>query len=164
VADIGSGAGLPGITLALRRPDLRVILVEPLLRRVSWLEHVVADLALDTVEVRRARAQDLVGDLRAPFVTARAVAGLEKLAAWGLPLVGPGGRMLAIKGRSARAELAAADELLRRWGAVGEVIMLGAGLLEEPTSVVSIRRGAGDVPSPVAADGPRRPRRARRRP
>jgi 16S rRNA (guanine527-N7)-methyltransferase len=81
VIDIGSGAGLPGVTLAVRRADLEVVLVEPLLRRVAWLEVVLQDLELtDRVSVRRARAEELVGELSAPFVTARAVAPLERLA------------------------------------------------------------------------------------
>lgn len=139
VVDVGSGAGLPGIALALARPDVRITLVEPLERRVTWLESVVADLDLD-VAVRRARAEEVHGQLSAPVVTARAVAPLRRLAGWGLPLVEPGGELLAIKGRSARAELDAARAVLGRLGAAGaDVVECGADLLETPTTVVRVR-------------------------
>lgn len=139
VVDLGSGAGLPGIALAVARPDLRITLVEPLERRVAWLESVVADLGLDVV-VRRARAEDLHGELAAPVVTARAVAPLRRLAEWGLPLVEPGGELLAIKGRTARDELDAARPALSRLGAAGaDVVECGADLLQTPTTVVRVR-------------------------
>lgn len=114
VIDIGSGAGLPGIVLAIARPDLRVDLVEPLLRRTTWLETAVAELELDTVIIHRGRAEEM--DLRAPVVTARAVASLDKLVRWGFPLLDVGGRLLALKGEAAAAELEAAGPLLRRMG------------------------------------------------
>lgn len=114
VVDVGTGAGLPGLVLALARPDLDVVLVEPLARRVAWLTEVVDDLGLD-VRVVRARAQE--SGVRAATVTARAVAPLERLAGWCLPLVEPGGQLLALKGRSAAQELAAAEPALRRGGA-----------------------------------------------
>ena len=122
VLDVGSGAGLPGVVLALARPDVSVVLVEPLLRRTAWLEEVVADLGLD-VEVVRARAQDC--GRRADVVVSRAVAPLERLLGWCLPLVRPGGQVLALKGAAAADELAAAAPLLRRrrLGA-GEVLHL----------------------------------------
>lgn len=139
VVDIGSGAGLPGIALAVARPDLRVTLVEPLERRVTWLESVVADLGLDVV-VRRARAEDLHGELAAPVVTARAVAPLRRLAEWGLPLVEPGGELLAIKGRTAQDELDAARVVLSRLGAAGaDVVECGVGLVQTATTVVRVR-------------------------
>ena len=107
VVDIGSGAGLPGIPLSLARPDLRVTLVEPLLRRVTFLKEVIEELDLD-VRVVRGRAEDrdvidLVGG--ADVVTARAVAPLGKLAGWAAPLLRPGGRMVALKGESAPEEV-----------------------------------------------------------
>ncbi len=139
VIDVGSGAGLPGIALAIARPDLAVTLVEPLERRTSWLLEVVEDLGLD-VQVVRARAEEVAGSVRAQVVTARAVAALDKLARWTLPLVRPGGAVLAIKGRSAGDELAAARPALRRLGVVeSAVVLCGAQVLEVPTTVVRLR-------------------------
>lgn len=138
VADIGSGAGLPGLVLALVRPDLRVVLVEPLLRRVAFLAEAVATLALaDRVLVVRARAEDVTsgwvvaGDSRrattaghtatelmfpfpADVVTSRAVAGLGPLIDWSWPLVRPGGKMAVLKGESAADEIQAAAPHLNR--------------------------------------------------
>ncbi len=167
VADIGSGAGLPGVCLAIRRPDLQVVLVEPLLRRVTWLRTVVADLDLtDRVEVRRGRAQDVSADLRVPFVTARAVASLDKLAAWALPLMVPAGSLLAIKGRTAQDELDSVQPRLAALGAAGRVLQVGPEVLAEPTLVVRVDRFAGArppaplrTPTPVPAS----PRRGRAR-
>jgi 16S rRNA (guanine527-N7)-methyltransferase len=154
VVDVGSGAGLPGLVLAIARPDLEITLVEPLLRRVAWLEEVAKDLDLANVIVVRARAEELRSDW-ADIATARAVAPLPKLTAWCLPLVKPGGLMLAIKGRAAAEELRECSGLLPSSGAVAwEVREVGADLLEEPTTVVEVRKGQ--------ARGPRdRPRRAR---
>jgi 16S rRNA (guanine527-N7)-methyltransferase len=117
VADLGSGAGLPGIVLAAQRPDCRVVLVEPLLRRATFLGEAVQALGLSNVTVQRARAEALHGHLVVDTVTARAVAPLERLAGWALPLLRPGGRLLAIKGRSAAAELSDAAATLRALGA-----------------------------------------------
>ena len=103
VADIGSGAGLPGIVLAIARPDLTVVLIEPLLRRAEFLREVVDALGLGQVDVVRERAEQ-VRRRRFPVVTARAVAPLERLVGWTLPLVEPGGELLAFKGSSAAAE------------------------------------------------------------
>src|SRR5689334_11355452 len=94
VADVGSGAGLPGLVWAIARPDLEVTLIEPLLRRTIFLEEAVADLGLESVTVIRARAEDV--DQTFDVVTARAVASLEKLGSWCLPLVRPGGVLLAL--------------------------------------------------------------------
>jgi 16S rRNA (guanine527-N7)-methyltransferase len=140
IADIGSGAGLPGIALALRRPDLRVTLVEPLLRRVDWLSMVVDDLALDGVTVHRTRAEDLAGRFQVPYVTARAVASLDRLCRWALPLLEPDGELLAIKGRSAEEEVERTAAGVRRAGGVQvRVERLAAGLLAEPVTVVRVR-------------------------
>ena len=159
VLDVGSGAGLPGLPLALCRPDLRVVLVEPLLRRVEWLDLVVDDLGLDMVQVRRARAEEVVGELRAPVVTARAVAPLDRLARWGLPLLEPGGAMLALKGRTAEQEVGATLAGVRRAGGVStEVLTLGSDLLDEATTVVRVRVGAARPPL-----APMRARRTARR-
>jgi 16S rRNA (guanine527-N7)-methyltransferase len=127
------------------RPDLRVSLVESLARRTNFLSEVVEALDLDRVEVVRRRAEDCV-DLLAPadVVTARAVAPLDRLAAWSLPLVRPGGSMLAIKGSSAAAEIEEHRNAVRRAGG-GEPALLrcGARWLAEPATVVEVRRLSG---------------------
>lgn len=159
VLDIGSGAGLPGIALSLARPDVSVTLVEPLERRVHWLEEVVDDLGLQ-VRVIRARAEDLAGEAHASIVTARAVAALPRLVEWGLPLVAPTGALLAIKGRSAREELAAATPVMRRLGAESwEIVECGVSLTV-PTTVVRVRVGPGRAATPGR---PRTRRRTTRR-
>lgn len=146
VADIGSGAGLPGLALAIARPDLDVVLVEPLQRRSEWLREVVADLGLATVSVVRARAEELFGSLSVDVVTARAVSSLERLARWTLPLVRPGGELVAIKGRSVASEIAVAERTMLRLGADHwSIAQCGAGLLDPATTVVRVRR-AGDSP------------------
>ena len=117
VADVGSGAGLPGIVLAAMRPEVTVILVEPLLRRATFLEEVVAELGLRTAVVRRARAEELAGSLLVDVVTARAVAPLDRLAGWALPLLSPSGRLLALKGERADSELSSAGAALQAAGA-----------------------------------------------
>jgi 16S rRNA (guanine527-N7)-methyltransferase len=143
VADIGSGAGLPGIVLALRRPDLLVCLVEPLARRTTFLTEAVTALGLDNVEVRRARAEELHGRRRFDVVTSRAVAPLPKLAAWSLPLVRGGGQNLAMKGSSAPAEVATAGPALRRLGARDWSVETLGTELETPVTVVRIRKAGG---------------------
>ena len=118
VVDIGSGAGLPGIPLALARPDLRITLVEPLLRRVRFLDEVIAELGID-VRVLRGRAEEkgIISDAGgADVVTSRAVAPLAKLAGWSAPLLRSGGRMVALKGESASAEVDRDADALRRLG------------------------------------------------
>ncbi len=137
VADVGSGAGLPGLVWAIGRPDLQVTLVEPLLRRTTFLEEVVADLALVNVRVLRARAEDV--DETFDVVTARAVAALEKLAKWCMPLVRDGGVLLALKGQSAADEVKDAKRTLGRLGASGTVIRT-YGDLEVPTTVVEVTK------------------------
>ena len=156
VVDVGSGAGLPGIPLALARPALTVRLVEPLLRRATFLQEVVEELGLTNVEVVRARAEDLHGAWTAPVVTARAVAPLDRLAGWCLPLVAAGGSLLALKGEQAAAELTAAVPALRRLGAVSWAVELhGAGLVDPPVRVVRVVQGSrpGDDPSSRARPG-----------
>ena len=122
VADLGSGAGLPGVVLAIARPDLRVTLVEPMARRVDFLEEVRVGLELSNVEVVRARAEQWPESARFDVVTARALAALPKLLAWCLPLVAEHGELLAMKGSSAEGEIVAAAEELRRWRAHAEVV------------------------------------------
>lgn len=145
VVDVGSGAGLPGIALAVRRPDLRVDLVEPLQRRAEFLREAVADLGLSgTVRVLRGRAEDgevrrQVGD--AGWVTARAVAPLDRLVRWCLPLLRTGGQLLAMKGDSASDEVALHAATLRRAGATEvRVVSCGAPPLPTPVTVVTCRR------------------------
>ena len=141
VIDVGSGAGLPGLALAIARPDLAVTLVEPLERRTVWLTEVIADLGLD-VRVVRARGEELAGALAAEYVTARAVAPLERLADWGLPLVSPGGQLLAIKGRTAGDEVEGSRDYLLRVGAVAvDVVTCGDRVLDPATTVVRVRVG-----------------------
>jgi 16S rRNA (guanine527-N7)-methyltransferase len=140
VVDVGSGAGLPGIALAIARPDLDVHLVEPMLRRTEWLSGVVAELGLDAVTVHRGRAEELAGTVSAPYVTARAVARLDKLARWCVPLLEAGGTLVAMKGRSAAEELAADRPALVRLGMVDAVVSEHGGeLLEEPVLTVDLR-------------------------
>lgn len=143
VVDVGSGAGLPGVPIALARPDLTVVLVEPMERRVRWLEEVRQELGLQ-IQVIRGRAEEM--DVRrrlgaCDVVTARAVAPLARLADWCLPLVRESGRVLAIKGASAQ------DEIERDWSAISavgggtpEVRMCGREVLESPTTVVVLER------------------------
>jgi len=145
VVDAGSGAGLPGIPLALARPDLAVTLLEPLARRHAFLTECVSRLGLDTVAVLRGRAEE--GPVRralggADVVTARAVAPLDRLANWCLPLLRPGGLLLAVKGDTAADELAAARPALARAGAAAaEIVRCGAGTVDPPATVVVVTRG-----------------------
>lgn len=140
VIDVGSGAGLPGIVLAVARPDVSVILVEPLARRTSFLDEAVARLGLDSqVRVVRGRAEEQVGRLSAEVVTARAVAPLDRLAGWCLPLTAIGGRMLALKGASAGAEIETHQAAVNRLGGgTAEIRMCGAGTVDPPTTVVEV--------------------------
>lgn len=139
VCDIGSGAGLPGLVLAIARPDLRVTLVEPLLRRTTFLDEVVAELGLSSVEVVRGRAEDLHGRRTFGVVTSRAVAPLDRLLRWSMPLVAPSGALVAMKGASVVDEVTAAAPVLRRLRcAEPEVVLLGAELLERPTTAVRV--------------------------
>ncbi len=115
VADIGTGAGLPGLVWAITRPDLTVTLVEPLLRRASFLQEVVDALDIGRVRVLRARAEEV--DETFDVVTARAVAALPKLSKWCMPLVASGGLFLPLKGQSAAGEVEEARSLLKRLGA-----------------------------------------------
>jgi 16S rRNA (guanine527-N7)-methyltransferase len=139
VVDVGSGAGLPGIPLALARPDLQMTLLEPLLRRTRFLELVRDELELD-VEVCRARAE-AIAPRHFDVVTARAVAPLERLVDLCLPLLAPGGTILALKGQSAAEELAVARPALRRAGVDGSV--LRAEIADEPAVAVRLARKSG---------------------
>lgn len=137
LADIGSGAGLPGLVVALVRPDLRVTLIEPLARRATFLSEAVSTLGLtDRVEVIRARAEDLRG-VTYRYVTARAVAPLDRLCGWALPLVADGGQFLAIKGRQAAQEVEAIQASGKPIPAM-HIVHCGEGVVSPLTTVVVV--------------------------
>jgi 16S rRNA (guanine527-N7)-methyltransferase len=139
VCDVGSGAGLPGMVLAIARPDLAVTLVEPLLRRSTYLTEVSEQLELSTVEVVRARADELHGKRRFDVVTSRAVAPLERLLGWSMPLVAPEGSLLAMKGSSISDEIADAAGVLARLGCTEPVVLeLGADVISPQTFAVQV--------------------------
>lgn len=153
LVDVGSGAGLPGIPLALARPDLRIVLVEPLARRVAWLREVLDDLDLE-IQVERGRAEEVVVRRRwegADVVTARAVAPLARLAGWTLPLLRAGGLLLAVKGESAQVEVERDAAAVRRSGG-GEprVVRCGTGVVDPPSIVVVVERVRTDRRPAVA--------------
>jgi 16S rRNA (guanine527-N7)-methyltransferase len=140
LVDIGSGAGLPGIVLAMLRPRLHVVLLEPLLRRSVFLEECVRALDLPNATVVRARAEEKAASrISADVATARAVAPLERLVGWAAPLLRPGGQLLAIKGQSAAAELEAAEPVLSRLGVQSaEVLEAGHGRVVATTTIVRV--------------------------
>ncbi|GAA1405573.1 ribosomal RNA small subunit methyltransferase G [Glutamicibacter uratoxydans] len=140
VADVGSGAGLPGLCLAIARPDLKLTLIEPLERRCIWLSEVIDDLGLDNVTVMRGRAEQMVDVVNARYVTARAVSALTNLAGLTMPLLHGDGELIAIKGRSAAEEIEKASKAIRKLGGKEtEVIVVGEDILKEPTTVVRIK-------------------------
>ncbi|WP_048381901.1 16S rRNA (guanine(527)-N(7))-methyltransferase RsmG [Corynebacterium renale] len=144
VIDIGSGAGLPGIPLAIARPDLRITLIEPLLKRSTYLREVCEELNLENVTVIRGRAEDAAIQKEAgsaDIVTSRAVAPLGKLSRWSLPLVKVGGAMIAMKGSSVSEELERdADDIRKAGGGQGEIFTVGSSVLAEPTTLIKIPR------------------------
>jgi 16S rRNA (guanine527-N7)-methyltransferase len=148
VLDVGSGAGLPGIVLAIARPDLTVVLIEPLARRTAFLTEAVRELGLGArVEVLRGRAEEVVsGPLAgrvkpADVVTARAVAPIDRLAGWCLPLARVGGRVLALKGSTAADEVAIHGAVVERLGGgTPRLLRCGVGVLDQPATVVEIVR------------------------
>ncbi len=137
VADVGTGAGLPGLVWAIARPDLKVTLIEPLLRRTTFLDEAVVTLGLDNVTVLRARAEDVKATY--DVVTARAVAPLDKLGRWCLPLVRKGGVLLALKGRTAEQEVQASTATLHRLGAT-TIVVSTYGEDDNPTTVVEVTK------------------------
>lgn len=148
VVDVGSGAGLPGLVLGCVRPDLTIDLIEPLLRRADFLVEAVDALGLtDQMSVIRGRAEDVHVRERfgpARWVTARAVAPLDRLAGWCLPLLKRGGDLLAIKGARADAEVEHHRAAVTRLGGrIDRIAECGTGMVEPPTRVVVIRRTAG---------------------
>ena len=143
LVDIGSGAGLPGIVLAMLRPRLHVVLLEPLLRRAVFLQECVSALDLPNATVVRARAEDkAAAGISADVATARAVAPLDRLVGWAAGLLRPGGQLLAIKGQSAEAELEAAAPVLSRLGVQSaEVLQAGRGRVISATTIVRVVMG-----------------------
>ena len=160
LADLGSGAGLPGIVLAILLPQVSVTLVEPMARRTAFLQECIAMLGLSNAQVRRGRAEEFVGEIGADVVTSRAVARLDRLAGLAAGLARPGGLVLAIKGAAAGQELAQAQSVLRRLGATGiGIVTAGAGLVDQPATVVRFRTGRNASLSPSAGYGGRPKRR-----
>jgi 16S rRNA (guanine527-N7)-methyltransferase len=139
VADVGSGAGLPGIPMAIAAPETHFVLIEPMDRRASWLQEVVEELDLQNVEVVRARAEEVEGG-QFEVVTARAVAALDKLLRLCVPLLKPGGRVIALKGSKAPEEILEAKKLQKKLKIESfEIVVCGEKFLAEPTSVVETR-------------------------
>jgi 16S rRNA (guanine527-N7)-methyltransferase len=150
--DLGSGPGLPGIVFAMLLPDVTVTLLEPMARRVTFLQECVAELGLANAGVVRGRAEDMAGQLTADVVAARAVAPLDKLAGLALGLVKPGGLVLAIKGASAEDEVSRARSELRRLGARDvEVLKAGEGKIDPAATVVRFTASQQRSPSGRAA-------------
>ncbi|WP_433314578.1 16S rRNA (guanine(527)-N(7))-methyltransferase RsmG [Micromonospora sp. CA-269861] len=170
VLDVGSGAGLPGLVLAIARPDLTVTLIEPLARRTSFLIEVVERLGLaKSVRVFRGRADEAASGssgrepISGDVVTARAVAPLDRLAGWSLPLAVRGGRLLALKGSSAAAEIEEHAEVVARLGGGEPTVQLcGVGVIDPPTTVVEIVRERMVGPARPAAKKRARGGRSRR--
>ncbi|MFF1632317.1 16S rRNA (guanine(527)-N(7))-methyltransferase RsmG [Leifsonia sp. NPDC058248] len=135
--DVGSGAGLPGLVLAIARPDVTLVLIEPMERRIAWLSEQVSELGLDNVEVVRARAEDAHLDAPLDQVTARAVSAFRKLIPLTAPLVRDGGELILMKGAGASAEVDAAAKEIRRFKLHDvEVLTLGEGVLDDVTRVI----------------------------
>ena len=136
VADVGSGAGLPGIPMAIALPEAHFVLIEPMERRSNWMLEVIEELGLTNVEVRRARAEEVL-DLKFEIVTARAVAALDKLIRLTVHLLKPGGSLIALKGSKAAEEIEVARKLQKKLGIASfEIQICGEKFLAEPTSVV----------------------------
>ena len=136
VADVGSGAGLPGIPMAIALPEAHFVLIEPMERRSNWMLDVIEELGLTNVEVRRSRAEEVL-DLKFDIVSARAVAALDKLLRLTVHLLKPGGSLIALKGSKAAEEIEAARKLQNRLGIASfEIQICGEKFLAEPTSVV----------------------------
>ena len=165
VCDIGTGAGLPGLVLAIARPDLSITLVEPLLRRTTFLSEVVEELGLSQVEVVRGRAEDLHGARTFDIVTSRAVAPLERLLGWSMPLVAPTGALVAMKGQSVIDEIAESQQFLLTWKCgVPEVFEVGMGVVDPATTVVRVAwADPAQVGWPLAPAARRRTSRRGRR-
>ncbi len=140
IVDVGSGAGLPGLVIAAMLPDREVVLVEPMERRVAWLREAAAEVRLSNVVVVRGRAEEVKDSVTADVLTARAVASIDKLIKWCLPLLGPNGHMALLKGRSAAEEVDRAKYALRKARLVAEIESAPTLSGLEPTTVVRLRR------------------------
>lgn len=139
VADVGSGAGLPGIPMAIARPDVHFVLIEPMERRANWLQKQVDSLGLENVDVLRARAEE-VGRGDFDVVTARAVSALPKLLRMTVDLIRPGGRLIALKGERAQAEIDESKPLAKKLRLSSfEILFTGQAVLDEPTRVVVVK-------------------------
>jgi 16S rRNA (guanine527-N7)-methyltransferase len=137
VGDVGSGAGLPGLVLAIARPDVQFVLIEPMERRVAWLNDQVSDLELNNVQVLRDRAEDVVLSERLDQVTARAVSAFRKLLPLTAPLLRDGGELVLMKGAGAQAEIDAAQKEIRKFKVSNpRVEVLGEGITEDVTRVI----------------------------
>ncbi|CAM3404073.1 16S rRNA (guanine(527)-N(7))-methyltransferase RsmG [Isoptericola cucumis] len=142
IADVGSGAGLPGIVIAAMRPEAEVYLIEPMERRTAWLTEVSGDLGLDNVQVKRGRAEEFHGAFEVDVVTSRAVAALSKLARMSLPLARPGGEMVVLKGRNVAQEIEPARKVLRSFRCSEPELLDGVTVDGvEPTTILRVRRG-----------------------
>ena len=136
VGDVGSGAGLPGLVLAIARPDAHLVLIEPMERRTDWLTEEAERLGLDNVTVLRGRAEDVRPDPLLDQVTARAVSALSKLVPLCAPLLRPGGELILLKGARVQEEIAAAEKAFRKARvSAPEVLVLGEGIVPEVTRV-----------------------------
>lgn len=137
VGDVGSGAGLPGLVLAIARPDLELALIEPMERRCDWLREQIDALGLSNATVYRGRAQEVALQESLAYVTARAVSALKSLIPMIAPLVRPGGEMIVMKGASAHREIEEATKQIRQFGLTNvRVITLGEGVIDVPTRAV----------------------------
>lgn len=140
VGDVGSGAGLPGLVLAIARPDVHLVLIEPMERRTDWLTEEADRLGLDNVTVTRGRAEDVVPEPQLDQVTARAVSALGKLIPLCVPLLRPGGELIFLKGARVQEEIDAADKAIRKAKLRDvEVLVLGEGIVPEVTRVFRAR-------------------------
>lgn len=144
IVDVGSGAGLPGLVIAAMLPARDVVLVEPMERRVAWLEEAASHVGLTNVVVVRGRAEEVKDTVTADVLTARAVASIDKLIKWCLPLLGPNGHMALLKGRSAPDEIDRAKYALRKARLVAEIESAPTLPGLEPTTVVRLRRDSGN--------------------
>ncbi|MCF8603734.1 16S rRNA (guanine(527)-N(7))-methyltransferase RsmG [Gordonia sp. HY442] len=165
VFDIGSGAGLPGIPLAIAKPDASITLIEPLLRRSNFLEEAISELGLENVTVTRGRAEEktvLAAVGTADVVTSRAVAPLERLAGWSAPLIRVGGRLVALKGRSVADEIERDRAAVKKVGIVDlTVSQCGVDILDEPTTLLIGSRVGTDKDATAARRAARRAKRGR---
>jgi 16S rRNA (guanine527-N7)-methyltransferase len=154
VIDLGSGAGLPGVVIAMLRPDAKVVLLEPMARRVAFLEECIRELGLANTSVCRGRAEEMNGRLAADVVTARAVAPMDRLAGLALGLARPGGLVLAMKGAGAAEELARAAPVLRRLRARDvAVVHPGSGKVSPPPTVIRLTADPGTLSTGTPSTG-----------